>query len=650
VVAALIASPADFSLVDLYLSNNYGGNWHPLAITPQFFFSQNYGYNRGWFTQMLYIDPQNAFNIYAGGEQLWQSTNQGASFSNLSQDTGSRQLIHEGMFGIAFQPGSTSNFYAATEGGIYQTINGGQTWFNLNRSLPLAQVNAVAVQTGGGALLAAAESSGISGLTGDLSAWTQYQALNSGTAFFDPNTAVNGAYAGGTLLNLMHSPDGGSTWNTNASGIATSDPVAYYPPYIADPAQGNVLSGTSRVWRLTSSSASWTAISPQLSLPTYLTALAVASSGRVYAGSNDGHIWSSADGATNWQSGTGISGGLRITSIATDPRSPLRAYATMTGFVTGHVFRTQDGGVTWQDLTSPSTGLPTTNLPNASANAIVIDSRGPIYVATDVGVFRNEDGNSPWTSYNQGLPNTIVTSLAIEPVTNLLVAGTFGRGVFGIALRPPAANGPAIQALGVVDAASGSIILAPGTIASMFGSNLTGSGKITVTVNGVSAPLLFTSAAQINFQVPFETITSGAAVVVNTSAGSSEAFVQISPAAPGIYSGQPIAHANGSAVTPASPAVAGEVITIIASGLGDTTPGSATGIAALAQPLPLQHSVTAFVNGVSAAATAAGQIPGQIGVYFVSLTVPANAAVTGNVPLAIVANSRLSNTVTLAVR
>src|SRR6185503_5762900 len=85
------------------------------------------------------------------------------------------------------------------------------------------------------------------------------------------------------------------------------------------------------------------------------------------------------------------------------------------------------------------------------------------------------------------------------------------------------------QTTASADAATFSLTVAPGQITSLFGLNLVvGSGiglpssiplprslqSTTVYINGVSAPLFFTFAGQINYQMPYSTAVGQASVVV----------------------------------------------------------------------------------------------------------------------------------------
>jgi len=100
---------------------------------------------------------------------------------------------------------------------------------------------------------------------------------------------------------------------------------------------------------------------------------------------------------------------------------------------------------------------------------------------------------------------------------------------------------PVISSGGIVNAASyAPVVLVSGAIASIFGTNLSGStataqstplptqlGETSLTVNGVAAPLFYVSPTQINFQMVSGTITGATTsvdVVVTAPGGSSDPY------------------------------------------------------------------------------------------------------------------------------
>ena len=113
--------------------------------------------------------------------------------------------------------------------------------------------------------------------------------------------------------------------------------------------------------------------------------------------------------------------------------------------------------------------------------------------------------------------------------------------LFAIASVVFAADPPVINPGGVVNTAGVPSVqaIAPGGLVSIFGSNLATSmtlsdsvplsttvGGVSVTINGVAAPIQFASPNQINVQVPWGVQVSdsaGAGQVIVTSAGTASA-------------------------------------------------------------------------------------------------------------------------------
>jgi uncharacterized protein (TIGR03437 family) len=225
---------------------------------------------------------------------------------------------------------------------------------------------------------------------------------------------------------------------------------------------------------------------------------------------------------------------------------------------------------------------------------------------------------------------------------------------------------PQIKPEGIANAASFQPAVAPGSLASIFGSNLAGTtgsasaaplpttiAGTSVTVNGRPAPLVYVSPTQINFQTPYE-ISPGTASVVVTAAGSSSpsATVTVSASAPGIFqwaSRRAVAQLpDGSLVEPAKPAQPGSVIVVYLTGQGALDKPIASGAAAPANPLSQAAlPVSATLGDKSADVLFAGLTPGFVGLLQVNLKVPAVG--TGDHPLVITIGGVASNPALVAV-
>jgi len=288
-------------------------------------------------------------------------------------------------------------------------------------------------------------------------------------------------------------------------------------------------------------------------------------------------------------------------------------------------------------------------------------------------------------SYSTIIVTVNVSSTAPPSLTNTVtVSGGGESNITNDTATDPTVVGPApaINAGGVVTGANYAAQLAPGMIATLFGTNLssgtavasgvplpTSLGGVSVSANGTLVPLFFVSPTQINFQVPWELLGAQASIVVMANGSASTAQpVSLHTASPGIFSldssgsGQgaiQIANTTLFAATAGSvppgavgrPVNLGESLTIYCSGLGYVSPQPATGAAAPSSQLSnTQLVVTATIGGASSPVTFAGLSPGFVGLYQVNVQVP-NAAPAGtHVPVVITVGGVISNTVTIAVQ
>ncbi|HEY6393221.1 MAG TPA: hypothetical protein VIX89_18210, partial [Bryobacteraceae bacterium] len=185
--------------------------------------------------------------------------------------------------------------------------------------------------------------------------------------------------------------------------------------------------------------------------------------------------------------------------------------------------------------------------------------------------------------------------------------------------------------------------LAQGDIAAVFGDQFTlgdpqlaGSVPLPknlagtqVFVNDLAAPLYFTSAGQIDFQVPFEVPRGPAVVRVDRNGQRGNSIsVTIAAAAPRfiLLNGGPYAiMTTPDAVLtgiPTHPAKSGDVVVIYTIGFGQTSPPVQTGAAAPADPLAVINGVqVCFRPNLPVAlencndAAFAGLSPGFVGLY-----------------------------------
>ncbi len=86
--------------------------------------------NAAWVTPYA-IDPNNHMNLFIGYQDVWKSTNQGSSWTQISSWGGST------LRSLTIAPSNSDYIYAATQSILYKTTNGGASWTNITAGLPV---------------------------------------------------------------------------------------------------------------------------------------------------------------------------------------------------------------------------------------------------------------------------------------------------------------------------------------------------------------------------------------------------------------------------------------------------------------------------------------------------------------------------------
>lgn len=224
---------------------------------------------------------------------------------------------------------------------------------------------------------------------------------------------------------------------------------------------------------------------------------------------------------------------------------------------------------------------------------------------------------------------------------------------------------PVIAGGGVVNAASFAAQVSPGALATMFGSSFTGTGVdaiaslplpsslggVSVQVNSVAAPVLYASSSQINFQIPWETKSGSATLLVSTNGiKSNQMSISVQAAAPGLFVSGSHAIVQNSDFTlnsSSNPAKAGDIIMAYLTGAGAVSPQPADGAAA-GSSSKVTSTPSATIGGQPVTNVQfAGLAPGFVGLWQFNLQVP--SGVTGDVPLTVTVGGQTSNAANVSV-
>jgi uncharacterized protein (TIGR03437 family) len=348
---------------------------------------------------------------------------------------------------------------------------------------------------------------------------------------------------------------------------------------------------------------------------------------------------------------------------------------------------------------SSGDGGPATSAHLSDASAIAIDGAGNLFIADPGGNFfaGGDAGEEPCCE------NRIRKVSTDGIITTVAGSGAFGFAGDGGAAITAALNGPsgvAVDGAGnvyvtdsrndvvrvlrpatqpvllsaVVDAASqnpdpispGKIVVAygvglgPSSLVQNKPSNQSGGGQFgtqlsgtTVSLNGVAAPILYTSATQVAAVVPYG-VTGTSAQVTVTYQGQTSAFftVPVAASAPSLFTsnqtgaGQAAAinAVDGTVNTAANPVKIGDYLSLYATGEGQTAPAGVDGKlggSILTHPL-LPVSVT--IGGIPATVQYSGGVQDQVaGLLQVNVQIPSGVQPGGYVPVILQVGDRTSS-------
>jgi hypothetical protein len=464
-------------LLALEKSSDSGQTWTALSNVPDYLKSSD---AQGGYDNVVGVDPNNPNLVFAAGAggshtveesadggQTWYDITAGFGPGRNGLPTLDGTGPHADHHAMTFADGIlidgndggvfalTTNVLAPDPSGKFTGVTQA-SWTSLNTNLNITQFTGVALDpTDPSVVYGGAQDNGTDRLYGGVN-WFQTLAADGGFVRADPTNAqlVYGTFSYGVLdangfaRFFQKSTDGGQTWQDAASGIPTSDPANFYPPYVLDPSNSQrLLLGTNQIYETVNgatpdpnySGSDWHPLQANNNFvfPAKIDSLAIApTDGNTVYASAGRRLWVTSDDGQDWTEITpkGVTGNSlvkgTIKGIAVDPADSKSVYITVASSFTsvGHVFVSGDGGSSWFDVTG--------NLPASPANAVALFPKDRlILVGTDVGVYATNAliyPNTQWIRYGSGQPNAQVVDLETATINgqDILAAGTHGRGVW----------------------------------------------------------------------------------------------------------------------------------------------------------------------------------------------------------------------------
>lgn len=376
----------------------------------------------GGYVTALARHPSDPSILYAGTARggVYRSMNGGQTWTALNNGLTSLDIRS-----VAIDPSTPSTLYLGTTGGLFKSTNNGASWFVPSPALEFAFIFAVVIDPSRPATMyAAVPNQGVYKTTDAGSTWTPVNLGLGGGLYvrslvMDPTNPLH-LYAGTINGAIFKSTSGGGAWVAVRSGVPESAGDIY--SLAIDPqAPDTVYAGTVQgVYKTTDGGFAWDAANTGFG-GRFVQALALGSgnSSVVYASSEQG-VFKSTNGGASWSNASVGLGEGGVYALLTISGSPDTLYA---GLSLGGLFKSTDAGANWTASGTGITGLQIQSLAFTSEPEVA-------YAGTSTGIFKTADGGANWSEVNQGLNNRQVRVLAVHPVDPKTVyAGTY-RGLY----------------------------------------------------------------------------------------------------------------------------------------------------------------------------------------------------------------------------
>ncbi len=424
-------------------STDNGITWSTISTT-------DYATYQGWYSHFVIPHRTDAQKILCGGIDMWKSTNGGTTLTQKSYwynwffgvvppggPEGPFDYSHADHHSFAVHPTNPDIVYLATDGGIFRTLDFGETFegcnggyqttqfykrFSASRKDTLSAIggmqdNATAMWEG---TVAWRRAIGGDGCCTQIS-WTNADTM----------------YGSSQYLNIQRSTNRGISWQ----GIAPpTNNEAFNGPFLIAPSNSKIIyAAGDKVYRSSNAGTNWAVVNNNAVIngdPILSIAISHSNPDSVFVTTapnlRRAEVFRSTNSGTTWTNITSTLPDRYPVDISVDPNNSSIVYVAFSGFGTSHLYKTTNGGTSWINVGG--------GLPDVPTSAVVVDPKYPaiIYVGNDLGIYISKDSGNTWTDFNSGLGDALLTmDLAISPANRMLYAASHGRGVYRIKLQEP---------------------------------------------------------------------------------------------------------------------------------------------------------------------------------------------------------------------
>jgi len=435
----------------LYRSDDAGASWKQLnndfeIVVRPFYFSR------------IVVDPKNPEVVVKGGLAGSISRDGGKTFKSLG-------AMHSDIHDIVFDNNNSDRMYAATDGGVYRSWDGGTT-MEMVENIPVSQFYQVSVD--------------------NQEPYNVYGGLQDNGSWYGPSDSPGGVEArdwvrvgvgdGYRVLphptkRLVYSEMQGAenVWRYDPSKdqaktiqplAAKGDPKLRFnwnsPMAVSVHKPDRFYMGSQFVHRSEDMGETWVKISPDLTTndktkmdqensgglsrdnsgaENHCTIFTITESpldeNVIWAGTDDGNVQVTKDGGKTWTNVVANVKGLPRNAWAYHIEASVfgkgHAYVVFNNYSMGdmnaYVYKTTDFGQTWTSLVTPDIQGFARNIQEDYVNENLL------FLGTEFGLFITLDGGKSWAKFTNNMPAASVHFIELHKKTNDLIVATHGRGI-----------------------------------------------------------------------------------------------------------------------------------------------------------------------------------------------------------------------------
>jgi len=417
----------------------------------------------GWYFADCYVNPLDDEEVYALGVRCAHSTDGGKTFHFLKGSVfhlfpSPAETLHLDHCELWINPLNPKHLALGNDGGLYVSYDRGHSWMHHN-NIPAGEFYDISVDNQDPYYIYGGTQDD-SSVYGPSQEWNPLYADEWDYVWLDAWSGGDGCYTVPDPVCpttvYFSSQHGGIRRKNLKTGRSVSikprlpkehkGTLAYnfVAPYIISPHNHLTLYHAGNyIFKSLDKGDSWELISPDLSISAHETKRSTASGavaeslikpGLLYAGTDSGAFWVSLDDGKKWKEHSAGLPDQYIRCIEPSRFNESRVYVALTGMnkddFNNYLFVSDDYGRNWQPLSS--------NLPNEVAYCILEDPvhENILYAGLYRGVYVSVDRGQNWSLLGPEMAATCISDLVIQEKEMDLVAGTHGRGIYKMNIRP----------------------------------------------------------------------------------------------------------------------------------------------------------------------------------------------------------------------